>query len=177
MAKRVRAYIGLGSNVGDAQANVGLAVRALAALPGVRLRGVSRSYRTKPVGVTDQPDFVNAVAALDVPAGPDPETGALALLAALKQIEGALGRQPRERWGPREIDLDLLIFGRHRIAVERLDGRRLTVPHAESRNRLFVLAPLADLAAGLRPPGWGESVASARRRRAAIEGDASVVAV
>ena len=91
MAKRVRAYIGLGANVGDARANLADAVRALAALPGARLRAASRLYRTKPVGVTDQPDFLNAVIALDVPAGPDPETGALALLAALKLLEGAIG--------------------------------------------------------------------------------------
>ena len=85
--KTVRAYIGLGSNVGDSQQTLQNAVRALDALPGARVRKVSRLYRTKPVGVRDQPDFLNAVVALDVPAGPDPDTGALALLAALKNIE------------------------------------------------------------------------------------------
>jgi 2-amino-4-hydroxy-6-hydroxymethyldihydropteridine diphosphokinase len=165
LAKRVRAYIGLGGNVGDVEANLRNAVRALGALPGARLRGVSPVYRTRPVGVTGQPDFLNAVAALEVPAGPDPETGALALLAALKQLEQAIGRRPAERWGPREIDLDLLIFGRHEIDVQRPDGRWLRVPHPEMRERLFVLVPLADLAPGLRPPGWGASVASALRRR------------
>jgi 2-amino-4-hydroxy-6-hydroxymethyldihydropteridine diphosphokinase len=169
VAKTVRAYIGLGANVGDPRANLRKAQRALAALPGVRLRGTSPLYRTRPVGVTDQPDFLNAVAALDVPAGPDPKTGALALLAALKGLEHALGRKDRQRWGPREIDLDLLIFGRHRISVERPDRRWLEVPHPEARQRLFVLAPLADLAPGLRPPGWGESVETARRRISAAE--------
>ena len=90
-------------------------------------------YRTKPVGVTDQPDFLNAVVALDVPAGPDPETGALALLGALKQLEQALGRQKRQRWGPREIDLDLLLFGRNSINVKRPDERWLVVPHPEAQ--------------------------------------------
>ena len=85
---------------------------ALAALPGARLRGVSNLYRTKPVGVEDQPDFLNAVVALDVPAGPDPATGATALLVALKDLERAFGRERRGRWGPRELDLDLLVFGR-----------------------------------------------------------------
>jgi 2-amino-4-hydroxy-6-hydroxymethyldihydropteridine diphosphokinase len=170
MAGRVRAYVGLGSNVGDSRTTLRKAVRAVAALPDVRLRGVSRLYRTKPVGVTDQPDFLNAAVALDVPAGPDPETGALALLAALKSLEQALGRKPGARWGPRELDLDLLIFGRHRVHVERDDGRWLEVPHPQAHERLFVLAPLADLAPGLRPPGWGESVAAARRRREEIEG-------
>lgn len=170
MAKRVRAYVGLGANVGDARQTLERAVRGLAALPGARLRGVSRLYASKPVGVTDQPDFLNAAVGLDVPAGPDPETGGLALLAALKQLELALGRRPHDRWGPREIDLDLLAFGRHRLRVERPDGRWLEVPHPLARERLFVLAPLSDLVPGLRPPGWGESVESARRRREAVEG-------
>jgi 2-amino-4-hydroxy-6-hydroxymethyldihydropteridine diphosphokinase len=169
MAKRVRAYVGLGANVGDTRANLRHGVRALAALPGVNLRGVSRVYKTKPVGVIDQPDFLNAVVALDVPAGPDFDTGALALLAALKVLEVAIGRKVRRRWGPREIDLDLLVFGRHRIHVERPGGRWLEVPHPEARRRLFVLAPLADLAPWLSPPGWGESVETARRRVVAEE--------
>jgi 2-amino-4-hydroxy-6-hydroxymethyldihydropteridine diphosphokinase len=177
LAKRVRAYVGLGANVGDARGNLARAVRALAALPGVRLRGVSRLYRTTPVGVTDQPDFMNAAVALDVPAGPNPQTGALALLAVLKQLEQAIGRTSGQRWGPREIDLDLLVFGRQEINVKRPDGRWLEVPHPLARERLFVLAPLADLAPGLRPPGWGESVKRARARRARVEGAASVRAV
>ena len=74
--RRTRAYIGLGANVGDAAGTLAAAIHALAALPGVRLRGVSRLYATAPVGVTDQPEFRNAVVALDVPAGPDPATGA-----------------------------------------------------------------------------------------------------
>lgn len=174
LSNRVRAYVGLGANIGDARAMLTKAARALAALPGVRVRGVSRLYRTRPVGVTDQPDFLNAVVALDVPAGPDPETGALALLVALKQLEEALGRKPRQRWGPREIDLDLLVFGRHRISAKRPDGRWLEVPHPQAHERLFVLAPLADLAPRLRPPGWGESVATARSRREAAEGQDAV---
>jgi 2-amino-4-hydroxy-6-hydroxymethyldihydropteridine diphosphokinase len=164
VAKHVRAYIGLGGNVGNVEANLRNAVRALAALPGARVHAVSPLYRTRPVGVEDQPDFLNAVVALDVPAGPDPVIGGLALLAALKQIEAAIGRRPRQRWGPREIDLDLLVFGRHELDVERGDGRWLRVPHPEMRDRLFVLVPLADLAPGLRPPGWRETVAVALRR-------------
>jgi 2-amino-4-hydroxy-6-hydroxymethyldihydropteridine diphosphokinase len=125
------------------------------------------------VGGVEQPDFLNAVAALDVPAGPDPETGGVALLLALKQIEHALGRQPRQRWGPREIDLDLLLFGSH--LIERRKDPWLVVPHPEMANRLFVLAPLADLAPHLRPPGWSESVADARDRRRQVEGAEAVV--
>ena len=139
---------------------------------------------TAPVGVEDQPPFRNAVVGLDVPAGPDPATGALAVLVALKQLERAFGRQERERWGPRELDLDLLVFGRARLSLDRPpDGvsldpgkadRLLVVPHPESANRLFVLAPLADIAPGLIPPGWTETVAgAAARRRAAEGGDAA----
>jgi 2-amino-4-hydroxy-6-hydroxymethyldihydropteridine diphosphokinase len=177
LTKRVRAYIGLGGNVGEVEQNLRNAVRALAALPGARLRAVSPLYRTRPVGVEDQPDFLNAVVTLDVPAGPDPETGALALLAALKQLEQAIGRQQREHWGPREIDLDLLVFGRHRISAGRPDGRWLEVPHPQMRERLFVLAPLADLAPRLRPPGWRATVAAARNRKREVEGADAVVPV
>lgn len=177
---RVRAYVGLGSNLGDPAATLAAAVQVLGALPGVRLRGVSRLYATRPVGVEDQPDFRNAVVALDVPAGPDPGTGALALLVALKGVERAFGRQRRQRWGPRELDLDLLVFGRARLAIERppeglsLDPGKadqvLVVPHRDARERLFALAPLADLAPRLVPPGWGQTVDRARRLREAVEG-------
>jgi 7,8-dihydro-6-hydroxymethylpterin-pyrophosphokinase len=118
-----------------------------------------------------------------VPAGPDPEQGAIALLIALKAIERAFGRRERERWGPRELDLDLLVFGRHRIDVERpVEARSddpskptdLVVPHRLAGERLFVLAPLADLAPRLVPPGWTETVASARARRRAVEGPRAV---
>ena len=186
--RRVRAYVGLGANVGDARRTLAAAVRSLGALPGVRVRGVSRLYATRPVGVVDQPDFLNAVVALDVPAGPDPESGAIALLLALKGLERAFGREDRGRWGPRELDLDLLVFGRHRIHVERPSRARsddparagaqwLDVPHAAAGERLFVLAPLADLAPGLVPPGWGATVESRRRERVAIEGADAVRAV
>jgi 2-amino-4-hydroxy-6-hydroxymethyldihydropteridine diphosphokinase len=158
-------------------------VNALAALPGAQLRGVSRLYATEPVGVIEQPQFRNAAVAIDVPRGPDPATGALALLVALKGLERAFGRRDRERWGPRELDLDLLVFGGHRIDVQRpaealsrdpSKPGNLVVPHRLAGKRLFVLAPLADLAPRLVPPGWGETVESARRRREAVEGPAAV---
>jgi 2-amino-4-hydroxy-6-hydroxymethyldihydropteridine diphosphokinase len=179
LAGRVRAYIGLGANVGDVAATIAGAIRALAALPDARLRAVSRLYATRPVGVTDQPEFGNAVVALEVPAGPNPETGATALLIALKRLERSFGRRERERWGPRELDLDLLVFGRSKLSVDRppegrsndpaKSERLLVVPHPEAQRRLFVLAPLADVAPGLVPPGWGESVEGARRRQETIE--------
>lgn len=183
----VCAYIGLGANVGDAGATLTAAVHALGALPGANLAGVSRLYVTAPVEVTDQPDFHNAVVALDVPAGPGHNTGPIALLLALKSIERAFGRQERFRYGPRELDLDLLLFGEEHMRVERPeDGpspdpakatRLLEVPHPKLGRRLFVLAPLADLAPDLVPPGWTESVETARARRESIEGASAARAV
>jgi 2-amino-4-hydroxy-6-hydroxymethyldihydropteridine diphosphokinase len=175
----------MGANLGDADATLAAAIDALVDLPGIRLAGVSRLYATTPVGVVDQPEFRNAVVALDVPAGPDPATGATDLLVALKAIERAFGRRDGRRWGPRELDLDLLVFGRARLAIDRpaaarsLDAeldpakaaRLLEVPHRDAHERLFVLAPLADLAPGLVPPGWHETVETARQRRAEVEGE------
>ena len=185
--RRVRAYIGLGANVSSA-ATLAWAVEAIAGLPGVRLRGVSPLYVTAPWRVTDQPDFHNAVVAVDVPGGPDPTAGALALLGQFKMLERLAGRRGSRRWGPRELDLDLLVFGRHRILVDRRPearsieaasdpakaARRLEVPHRDAGERLFVLAPLADLALRLVPPGWGETVETRRRRVAATEPAESV---
>ena len=182
-SRRVRAYIGLGANLGDADVTLARAIAGLDTLPGARVRGVSRLYATAPWGVTDQPDFRNAVVALDVPAGPDPPTGAVTLLTHLKDLERAAGRTTGARWGPRVLDLDLLIYGRHRINEDRPAGarsleaeadpakaaRRLVVPHRDAAKRLFVLAPLADLAPRLVPPGWGEAVETRRRRTEATE--------
>jgi len=188
---RVRAYIGLGANVGDARRTLADAVAALGDLPGARLSGVSRLYRTRPVGVTDQPDFLNAVVALDVRAGGDPAAGATELLVRLKGLERELGRRRRRRWGPRELDLDLLLFGRARLAIERppegapissqvdpgAAARLLEVPHPSMAERLFVLAPLSDLASGLVPPGWHMTVGTAARRRSEAEGPGAVLPV
>ncbi len=116
-----------------------------------------------------------------------PGGGRVALLVALKEIERAFGRRKRERWGPREVDLDLLVFGRHAVrALRPPEGRSadpakapmpLVVPHVEARSRLFVLAPLSDLSPGLVPPGWGETVATAAARRRAVEGADSARAI
>jgi 2-amino-4-hydroxy-6-hydroxymethyldihydropteridine diphosphokinase len=184
-----RAYVGLGANVGDARSTLPLAVRSLAEMPGIVVVGVSRLYRTKPVGVVDQPDFLNAVVALDVPAPSDPASGALALLARLKDLERRFGRPTGgRRWGPRPLDLDLLLFGTAELALDRppegvplsaaIDPaaatRLLEVPHPEMRRRLFVLAPLADIAPMLTPPGWNEMIETARLARVRQEGEDAV---
>lgn len=188
----VRVYIGLGANVGNAPATLAAAVRALAAFPNARLRAVSRLYETEPVGVTDQPDFHNAAVELSLTGGSgEPETDAITLLERLKDLERDFGRRRRRRWGPRELDLDLLVFGRSKIDVERtpagrsLDAAaetapgmdRLVVPHPAAHQRLFVLAPLADIAPRLTPPGWEATVEEARRRQALREGEHAVIPI
>ncbi len=183
--QRVRAYVGLGANLGDAAATLAWAVEALEREPRIRIRRVSRLYVTAPWGVVDQPAFHNAAVAIDhvVPAGGPAATAALALLADLKTIEREAGRRPGRRWGPRELDLDLLVYGRHRIRVERPPAarsieadtdparaaRQLEVPHRDAGERLFVLAPLADVAPRLVPPGWSMTVGRRRREVAATE--------
>lgn len=182
--RSVRAYLGLGANLGDAAATLAWAIRALDDALAARVTGVSRLYATAPWGVADQPEFRNAVVALDASVGPQAiDAAALELLGRLKRLEREAGRRPGPRWGPRPLDLDLLVFGRHRISVERsagarsidadVDGarsaRRLEVPHRDLGERLFVLAPLADLAPRLVPPGWTETVETRRRRVAAGE--------
>ncbi len=183
----VRAFIGLGANLGDAEETLVAAVHALAAVPDVAVIGVSRLYATAPVGVTDQPDFLNAAVAIDAPAGPDPTAGAVELLLTLKRMERSFGRRTRRRWGPRELDLDLLLFGGARLSVEHppeglsfdpdYGGLFLEVPHPAARDRLFVLAPLVDLAPDLVPAGWRETVGEARDRRIAEEGADAALAV
>ena len=133
------AYVGLGANLGDREGTIRAAV---AQLPGVV--AVSPLRETDPVGVTDQPQFLNGVAALETELTPRE------LLDVLLTVERRLGRERRERWGPRTIDLDLLLYG-----DEVIDEDGLTVPHPRLRERRFVLEPLADLAPKLVVPGLG----------------------
>lgn len=182
VAVRSRAYLGLGANVGDAASTLARSITALDATPGISVRAVARLYATAPWGVLDQPDFRNSVVAIDTALTP------LELLSALKRIEADAGRVAGRRWGPRLLDVDLLIHGRSRIALERPPGaqsidadvdpakaaRLLEVPHRDLAQRLFVLAPLADLAPGLVPPGWHETIETRRRAVAATEPDGAV---
>jgi len=133
------AYIGLGSNLGDRDATIRAAI---ASLPGVV--AVSKLRETEPVGVVDQPRFLNGAARLET------ELSARQLLDALLAVERELGRERRERWGPRTIDLDLLLYGN-----ETLDEPGLTVPHPHLHERRFALEPLAELDPELVIPGRG----------------------
>ncbi len=139
------AFIALGSNLGDARAQVAGAFEALARLPGTRLLARSPMYLTPPWGVLDQPPFINAVAHMDTLLAPHE------LLDALLAIERAAGRvRDGERWGPRTLDLDVLHMDGVLLADEHL-----SLPHPRIRERAFVLLPLNDLAPDLQLPGQG----------------------
>ena len=138
----ITAYIGLGSNLDDPRAQVERAFEELAGLPDCRLTGRSPLYRSAPMGPPDQPDYVNAVAAVETELAPE------ALLDALHAIEAAhRRRRGGARWGPRTLDLDLLLYGDRTVATARL-----TVSHPGLSERAFVLFPLHDLAPGLVLP-------------------------
>ena len=138
------AYIALGSNLEDPERQVRTAFDALAGLPGTRLVLHSRLYASAPIGPVDQPDYVNAVAGL-VTRQAAPE-----LLESLQRIEAQQNRVRGPKWGPRTLDLDLLLFGR-----EVSDDPALTLPHPGLHRRNFVLYPLADIAPTLVVPGHG----------------------
>ena len=135
--KTERVYLGLGSNLADPAEQLRSALKALEQLPGSQLAGVSSFYVSDSL-LPGQPRFTNAVAALDTSLAP------LVLLDALQAIELDQGRERHERWGPRTLDLDILLFGNHLI-----DEPRLKVPHYHMQERPFVLYPLAELAPGL----------------------------
>jgi 2-amino-4-hydroxy-6-hydroxymethyldihydropteridine diphosphokinase len=139
-----RAYVGLGANLGPREVTILRAVELLSAADGVTVVEVSQLRETAPVGVVDQPAFVNAAVALDT------SLDARALLDLLLATERELGRVRAERWGPRTIDLDLLVFG-----DEQIDEPGLTVPHPRLGERRFALEPLAELAPDLVVPGLG----------------------
>jgi 2-amino-4-hydroxy-6-hydroxymethyldihydropteridine diphosphokinase len=143
----VRACIGLGGNIGDVVAALHGALEALDALPGTRLLRASGFHRTPAWGVEDQPDFINAVAVLETTLPPR------ALLDALLAIERAHGRErgaDGRRWGPRTLDLDLLLY-----ADSVIDEPGLVVPHPQLHARAFVLVPLAEVAPDVLVPGRG----------------------
>jgi len=135
---RHRAYLGLGSNLGDRTGHLQRAVDALCIEPGVRVVGVSAVYKTEPVGGPAQDDYLNAVVALDT------DRSARDLLEIGQRLEATAGRVRTERWGPRPLDVDVLLVG-----DERIEEPDLVVPHPRLHERAFVLAPLHDLAPDL----------------------------
>jgi 2-amino-4-hydroxy-6-hydroxymethyldihydropteridine diphosphokinase len=143
----VRAYVGLGSNLGDRAAYLLLGLSALSRLPKTHLLRLSPVYETDPVG-PPQPPYLNMVAELETELSPK------GLLAEMLRIEKALGRERRERWGPRTLDLDLLLYGD--LVLEEAG---LSVPHPRLHERAFVLVPLLDLLPEGRHPLLGQSFA------------------
>lgn len=141
----VNAFVALGSNLDQPQNQLIDALASLDALDAVHVRKRSSFYRSKPVGPQDQPDYINAVA------GVETSLPALELLDRMQEIEDRQGRvRDGTRWGPRTLDLDLLLYGE-----EQINNKRLTVPHPEMQNRDFVLIPLQEIAPDMFVPGLG----------------------
>jgi 2-amino-4-hydroxy-6-hydroxymethyldihydropteridine diphosphokinase len=141
------AYLGLGANLGDPIQMLTEAVHVLGDTDGISATRCSSLYRTSPVGKTNQPDFVNIVVRIETTLSADD------LMTVILDIEHTLGRVRTDRWGPRTIDIDLLIYGDSRIETERL-----TVPHPRMLGRRFVLVPLIEIAHDLQVPGTKKSL-------------------
>ena len=139
-----RAFVGLGANLGSREATLLRAVDLLAATEGVSVVAVSALRDTEPVGVVDQPYFLNGAVAVDTTLSPRE------LLQVMLDVERSLGRVRTERWGPRTVDLDLLVYG-----DEVVDEDGLRVPHPRLHERRFALEPLAELDPDLVIPGLG----------------------
>lgn len=145
MMLEVSAFIGLGSNLENPRQQVSTALQELATLPATRVSARSSLYSSAPLGPTDQPAYINAVARLET------QLPAAVLLEALQAIEAQHGRVRKgEHWGPRTLDLDILLY-----AAEQIDTARLRVPHPGIAARNFVLQPLAEIAPALEIPGIG----------------------
>lgn len=137
MAESVTAYLGLGGNLGDRLAALTEALRLLDSTPGMRRTACSSVYETEPWGVAEQPQFLNLVAGYETTLSP------VGLLAVCKQAESQVGRIESYRWGPRLIDVDILLYG---DAVVSIDEPDLRIPHVRLAERAFVLVPLVEIA-------------------------------
>ena len=154
------AYIGFGSNIGNRLVHIQNAIQTLSKTEGITLQKISSVYKTDPVGYEAQAEFLNGVATIQTSLSP------LSLLHILKDIETEVGRQHRIRWGPREIDLDILIYGDLCLQTEKL-----VIPHPEMHLRRFVLVPLAEIAPDLVHPVFQESIQTLLNR---LDDDKSV---
>ena len=145
---RMRVHLSLGSNLGDRAANLSAAIGALDELDRADVVAVSSCYETEPLGLVDQPAFLNVAVEIETDLGP------LELLETAQQIERGLGRRPSVRWGPRLVDVDLVLYG-----ARQVESDVLTIPHREFRKRAFVLVPLAEIAPDAVDPVSGKTVA------------------
>lgn len=145
--------LGLGSNLGARTANLQAGLKALEDLDNTSVKAVSHCYETEPWGDTDQPLFLNIVAEIETALEP------LELLNAIQSIETSLGRKPSSHWGPRTLDIDIILWNDLIVS-----SSELTIPHAEFRNRAFVLEPMAEIAGGVIDPVSKVSVAELSQR-------------
>ncbi len=155
------AYLGLGTNLEDREANLGKAVELLSAESGLRLLRCSRIYETEPWGVADQPAFLNSVAEVATTLGPE------RLLDVCKAVEDRMGRRPGIRWGPRLIDVDILLYGNLVVRLPHLE-----IPHPRLHLRAFALVPLAELAATAVHPAMAKTIGELA---GAVEGSQGVI--
>lgn len=153
----MRVYLGLGSNLEDREGNIRRAVSVIADHPQIEVVRVSSMYETTPVGFKDQPDFINAVVLIETTLSPRE------LYDTVHKIEELLGRKRTFRWGPRVIDIDILLYGN-----ETIDEKGLRIPHPMLMARRFVLEPLAEIAPDLALPDGRTALESARE---SAEGD------
>ena len=145
--KEAVAYLGLGSNLEDREAILGKALNLLSGESGLRLLRCSRTYETEPWGVADQPRFLNSVAEVATTLAPE------RLLVVCKNVESRIGRRPGIRWGPRLIDVDILLYGNLVVQLPHLE-----IPHPRLHLRAFALVPLAELAATAVHPVLGKTI-------------------
>lgn len=158
-----RAYVALGSNMGDREAYLSKALEAMNSHPLIEVKKISKLMVTKPYGGVEQEDFLNGAAEIETLLNPE------RLLDALQEMEKAAGRERLVRWGPRTLDLDILFYDK--IVME---NERLVIPHPDLENRLFVLEPLADIAPWFRHPVTGKTVTVLLTELGASAGESAV---
>lgn len=179
-------HLGIGANLDDPVATLAEAVVALARIPGWKLEQVSPLYRTTPVGLADQPEFFNAALRMRVSLPDEPSLAAIEVLIRVKELERLFGRVPTVRFGPRRLDIDIIAMEEIAVVHPRPHGteaegpdadRPLVVPHPSATERLFVLAPLADISPTLQAPGWQGTARELRDVRRRVEGEAAALCV
>lgn len=179
-------HLGIGANLDDPVATLAEAVVAIARIPGWHLEAISPLYRTTPVGLADQPEFFNAALRLRAMLPAEPAAAAIEVLLRVKELEQLFGRVPTVRFGPRRLDIDIIAMENLAVVHPRPHGtepdgadaeRPLVVPHPAAVDRLFVLAPLADISPALKAPGWPTNARDLRDIRRRIEGTSAALCV
>jgi len=179
-------HLGIGANLDDPVATLAEAVVALAHIPGWSLEQVSPLYRTTPVGLVDQPEFFNAALRIRAMLPEEPAAAAVEVLMRVKELEQLFGRVPSVRFGPRRLDIDIIAMENIAVVHPRPHGtesdgadadRPLVVPHPSATERLFVLAPLADIAPTLKAPGWPGTARELRDIQRRVEGESAAICV